>query len=155
MIVRKWMKWNITVARPMFSINWNEVMKIRWTLFSFSWDCYSSVQLGRSGSQNLRIWPKCAKIRQKSLSHFKIWQTVQIVTNCDKNRFVTFFSEKLCQKLSNYDQFVLFVTKCDNLSSLSPGSPRFSFSFLKIRSNPIRIHNSDSQCFEFDEIWRE
>ena len=30
-----------------------------------------------------KIWPKCDKIQRKSLSHFKMWQTVEIVTNCD------------------------------------------------------------------------
>ena len=148
MIVRKWMKWNIKVARPMFSINWKEVMKIRWTLFSFSWACYSSVQLGRSGSQNLRLWPKCAKIRQKSLSHFKIWQTVQIVTNCDKNRFVTFFSEKMCQELSNYDQFVFFVTKCDNLSSLPQISRASTVSYKETNEQDLAetLPESILQC---------
>ena len=40
-------------------------------------------QIGRSVVNIGKIWPKCDKILQKSLSHFKMWQTVEIVTNCD------------------------------------------------------------------------
>ena len=87
MIVRKWMKWNIKVARPMFSINWNEVMKIRWTLFSFSWACYSSVQLGRSGS---KIWeydqnvPKLGKKVCHILKYDKLFKLWPICAFCHK-----------------------------------------------------------------------
>ena len=40
-------------------------------------------QIGRNVVNICKIWPKCDKIHQKSLSHFKMWQTVEIVTNCD------------------------------------------------------------------------
>ena len=90
MIERKWMQWNIKVARPMFSINWNKVMKIRWTLFSFSWACYSSVQLGRSGS---KIWeydqnvPKLGKKVCHILKYDKLFKLWPIVTKMALSHF--------------------------------------------------------------------
>ena len=72
--------------------------------------------------KNIELWPKCdkngLKFAKMSLSQFCQWQRVEIVTNCDKKGFVTIPSKKLCQAVSNCDQFELFVTNCDNLRSL-------------------------------------